>query len=189
MLPGQLAKENSTSLFHFDPGFKENRLRVKSRARNALMRPLWFAQPPVEPRGRDQIARDGETRLSRADPVLVHPGVVFTDPIGALARLQMARAYALAGDKAKARSSHRNLPGRERGGSCTHRDAVSLRVRSSVACTGWKKHEKPHELRLAPDVGLAKDTFHLGLEGVSAYAKLVRNLFARLAIENQASQA
>jgi hypothetical protein len=48
MLPAQPAKKNSTSLFHFDSGFKENRLQAKSRARNVLMRPLWFAQPLVE---------------------------------------------------------------------------------------------------------------------------------------------
>ena len=41
--------------------------------------------------------------------VLAHPGIVFTDPVGVLARLQMARAYALAGNRPEARSSYQNL--------------------------------------------------------------------------------
>jgi hypothetical protein len=139
MLPAQPAKRISTSVFHFDSGFKENRLRVKSRARKCADAASMFAQPRSNSRSRDHIALEGETRLSRADPslrckctnvekrlrrraismaylygmanlaqhygseaaagfqnVLVHPGIVFTDPSGALARLQIARAYALA---------------------------------------------------------------------------------------------
>ena len=38
--------------------------------------------------------------------VLNHRGIVFADPIGALARVQLGRAYALAGDKAKAKSAY-----------------------------------------------------------------------------------
>lgn len=34
--------------------------------------------------------------------ILDHPGIVISDPIGALARLQLGRAYVLAGDKDKA---------------------------------------------------------------------------------------
>ena len=40
--------------------------------------------------------------------MLIHPGIVFTDPAGALAHLQRARAYALEGDKTKAKFSYRD---------------------------------------------------------------------------------
>jgi len=38
-----------------------------------------------------------------------HRGIVLSNPIGALAHLQIARAYALAGDKDKARSAYRDF--------------------------------------------------------------------------------
>lgn len=41
--------------------------------------------------------------------VLAHPGVVGSDPVGALARLQLARAYAMEGDEGKAQDVYREL--------------------------------------------------------------------------------
>jgi tetratricopeptide (TPR) repeat protein len=41
--------------------------------------------------------------------VLDHSGIVLVDPIGALARLQIGRAYALSGDKASARASYEDF--------------------------------------------------------------------------------
>jgi tetratricopeptide (TPR) repeat protein len=41
--------------------------------------------------------------------ILDHPGVVMNDPIGALARLGLARAYALQGDAAKAKSAYQDF--------------------------------------------------------------------------------
>jgi serine/threonine protein kinase len=41
--------------------------------------------------------------------LLDHPSIVLVDPIDALARLQLARAHALAGDAAKAKSAYDNL--------------------------------------------------------------------------------
>lgn len=38
--------------------------------------------------------------------ILDHPGVTTTDPIGALAHLQLGRSYALSGDRGKAKSSY-----------------------------------------------------------------------------------
>ena len=38
--------------------------------------------------------------------ILDHPGIVVSDPIAALAHLQLGRAYALSGDVAKAKSAH-----------------------------------------------------------------------------------
>jgi len=41
--------------------------------------------------------------------ILDHRGIVFADPIGALAHVQLGRAYALAGDKAKTKSAYEDF--------------------------------------------------------------------------------
>ncbi len=41
--------------------------------------------------------------------VLDHRGIVVSDPIGALARLQLGRAFALAGDQSKAKTAYENF--------------------------------------------------------------------------------
>ena len=41
--------------------------------------------------------------------ILDHPGIVFTDPVRALARLQLARALTLDGDKTKARAAYQEF--------------------------------------------------------------------------------
>jgi hypothetical protein len=41
--------------------------------------------------------------------ILDHPGVVGTDPIGALAHLQLGRAFALAGDKVRAKTAYQDF--------------------------------------------------------------------------------
>ena len=41
--------------------------------------------------------------------ILDHRGIVVSDPIGALAHLQLGRAYALLGDKTKARSAYQDF--------------------------------------------------------------------------------
>ena len=38
-----------------------------------------------------------------------HGGIVVSDPIGALARLQLGRAFALAGDQRKAKTAYENF--------------------------------------------------------------------------------
>jgi eukaryotic-like serine/threonine-protein kinase len=68
---------------------------------------------PIYARGLAYIAAgDGAQAVDEFRKILDHRGVVMSDPIGALARLQLARAYAAAGDKSKAKSSYddfRNL--------------------------------------------------------------------------------
>jgi DNA-binding winged helix-turn-helix (wHTH) protein/tetratricopeptide (TPR) repeat protein len=44
--------------------------------------------------------------LTEFQKVLAHPGIVFTDPVAALAHLQLGRAYSRTGDKTRARSSY-----------------------------------------------------------------------------------
>jgi eukaryotic-like serine/threonine-protein kinase len=41
--------------------------------------------------------------------IIDHHGIVAGDPVGAFARLQVARAYARSGDKAKSKSAHEDL--------------------------------------------------------------------------------
>lgn len=41
--------------------------------------------------------------------ILDHPGVVLGDPIGALARLQLARALTMSGDASKAKAAYQDL--------------------------------------------------------------------------------
>jgi eukaryotic-like serine/threonine-protein kinase len=41
--------------------------------------------------------------------VLNHPGIVFNEPIGALAYLQLGRAYVLSGEDTKARSAYQDF--------------------------------------------------------------------------------
>ena len=41
--------------------------------------------------------------------ILDHRGIVLNEPIGALAHLQLGRAYAMQGDTAKARAAYQEL--------------------------------------------------------------------------------
>ena len=40
---------------------------------------------------------------------MIHRGTVISDPIGSLAHMQLGRAYALMGDKDKARTAYRDF--------------------------------------------------------------------------------
>jgi len=51
-------------------------------------------------------AHKGAEAAAEFQRILDHRGIVVSDPIGALAHLQLGRAYALSGDKTKARSSY-----------------------------------------------------------------------------------
>src|SRR5438105_1257398 len=71
---------------------------------------LFGALYPVYVRGQTYLAAHRGTEAAvEFQKVLDHPGIVLDDPIGALAHLQLGRAYALAGDKAKARSSYQDF--------------------------------------------------------------------------------
>jgi hypothetical protein len=40
---------------------------------------------------------------------LDHPGIVFNDPVGAAARVQLARAFALSGDTMRAKTAYQDF--------------------------------------------------------------------------------
>jgi DNA-binding winged helix-turn-helix (wHTH) protein/predicted Zn-dependent protease len=54
-------------------------------------------------------AHQGREAAVEFQKILAHRGIVLTDPIGALAHLQLGRAYALSGDKTKARSAYQDF--------------------------------------------------------------------------------
>lgn len=54
-------------------------------------------------------AHQGREAAAEFQKILDHRGIVVCDPIGALAHLQLGRAYALAGDQTKARSAYQDF--------------------------------------------------------------------------------
>ena len=65
---------------------------------------------PIYARGLAYLsAHQGAQAAVEFQRILDHRGIVVSDPIGALARLQLSRAFVLAGDKAKARSAYQDF--------------------------------------------------------------------------------
>jgi serine/threonine protein kinase/DNA-binding winged helix-turn-helix (wHTH) protein/tetratricopeptide (TPR) repeat protein len=65
---------------------------------------------PVYVRGEAHLAlRQGNEAAAEFQKILDHPGIVLNCPLGALAHLGLARAYALSGDLAKARSKYQDF--------------------------------------------------------------------------------
>jgi DNA-binding winged helix-turn-helix (wHTH) protein/predicted Zn-dependent protease len=65
---------------------------------------------PVYLRGEAYLAlRQGAEAAVEFQKVLSHRGIVVSDPIGALARWQLGRAYAMQGDTAKAKAAYRDF--------------------------------------------------------------------------------
>jgi serine/threonine protein kinase/tetratricopeptide (TPR) repeat protein len=65
---------------------------------------------PVYVRGEAYLAaHQGPEAAAEFQKILDHRGIVLSDPIGALARLQLGRAYALSGDKTKAKTAYQDF--------------------------------------------------------------------------------
>ncbi len=65
---------------------------------------------PVYVRGLAQLAaHHGAEAAAEFQKILDHRGIVLSDPIGALARLGIARAYELHGDRAKAKADYQDF--------------------------------------------------------------------------------
>jgi predicted Zn-dependent protease len=70
----------------------------------------WTALYPVFVRGEAYLAaHQGKEAAVEFQKILEHRGVVLFEPIGALARLGIARAYVLQGDAAKARAAYQDF--------------------------------------------------------------------------------
>jgi eukaryotic-like serine/threonine-protein kinase len=84
--------------------------------------PYEFAEPrsalhgnfgalyPIYVRGEAYMARkQGPQAVAEFQEILAHRGIVGSDPIGAMARLQLGRAYALSGDNLKAKTAYEDF--------------------------------------------------------------------------------
>jgi eukaryotic-like serine/threonine-protein kinase len=70
----------------------------------------WTALYPVYVRGEAYLAaHQGAEAAAEFQKILDHRGIVVIEPIGALAHLGLARAYALKGDTAKARTTYQDF--------------------------------------------------------------------------------
>jgi eukaryotic-like serine/threonine-protein kinase len=70
----------------------------------------WTALYPVLVRGEAYLAtHQGNEAATEFQKILDHRGIVSNSPIGALAHLQLGRAYVLAGDKDKARTAYKDF--------------------------------------------------------------------------------
>ena len=70
----------------------------------------WTALYPVYARGEACLAaHQGKEAAAEFQKILDHRGIVLYGPIGALARLQLGRAYALQGDTAKAKTAYHDF--------------------------------------------------------------------------------
>ena len=70
----------------------------------------WTALYPVYVRGEAFLAaRQGSEAAAEFQKILDHRGIVLNSPIGALAHLQIGRAYAIQGDTAKASAAYQDF--------------------------------------------------------------------------------
>jgi hypothetical protein len=68
---------------------------------------LNFVLYPVYLRGKAYLAaQQGAAAAAELQKILDHPGLVRNEPIGALAHLELGRAYVLSGDTAKGKSAY-----------------------------------------------------------------------------------
>src|SRR4029077_3769474 len=76
----------------------------------SIVETLKFVLYPVYLRGEAYLAaKQGTAAAAEFQKILDHPGVVRSEPIGALAHLQMARALVLAGDKVRAMNAYQEF--------------------------------------------------------------------------------
>jgi tetratricopeptide (TPR) repeat protein len=70
----------------------------------------WTALYPVYVRGEAYLAaHQGTEAAAEFQKILDHRGIVLNEPIGALAHLQIGRAYAMQGDTAKAKAAYQDF--------------------------------------------------------------------------------
>jgi predicted Zn-dependent protease len=70
----------------------------------------WPNMYPVYVRGEAYLAaHQGREAAAEFQKILDHRGIVLNEPIGALAHLQLGRAYAISGDTGKARAAYQDF--------------------------------------------------------------------------------
>ena len=71
---------------------------------------ISFCLYPVFARGEAYLAaHQGNEAAAEFQKILDHRGIVLNEPIGALAHLQLGRAYAMQGDTTKARAAYQDF--------------------------------------------------------------------------------
>jgi hypothetical protein len=72
---------------------------------------MWLgALYPVYVRGEAYlVAHQGTEAATEFQKILDHRGIVVSDPIGALAHLQLGRTFALSGDTIKAKTAYQDF--------------------------------------------------------------------------------
>jgi hypothetical protein len=70
----------------------------------------WNALYPVFVRGEAYLAaHQGAEAAAEFQKIIEHRGIIVNEPIGALAHLQLARAYAMSGDRVNARAKYQDF--------------------------------------------------------------------------------
>jgi len=116
---GKRFPEDTVAQFQYLPMIHAA-LALRSGAAGKAIEALTLAGPyemgtygilyPAYLRGEAYLAaKQGVAAEIEFQKVLDHPGVVIDDPIGALAHLGLGRAYALAGDSAKAKTAYQDF--------------------------------------------------------------------------------
>jgi eukaryotic-like serine/threonine-protein kinase len=79
-------------------------------APHSSMHGFFGALYPLYVRGMAYLAaQQGREAAAEFQKILDHPGIVVSDPIGALARLQLGRSYLVSGDRTRAKSAYRDF--------------------------------------------------------------------------------
>jgi len=99
------------SLDHSEPAKAIEFLQAASTYELGQPSPIvLLALFPVYVRGKGYLAaHNGSAAAAEFQNILNHPSLVLNEPVGALARLQLGRAYALQDDKAKARAAYQDF--------------------------------------------------------------------------------
>jgi serine/threonine protein kinase/tetratricopeptide (TPR) repeat protein len=98
-------------LRHNDPSKAIERLQSAGAYELGYSQPFQFGTMyPIYVRGEAYLAlHQGSQAAGEFQKILDHPGIVLNFPLGALAHLGLARAYAMQGDTAKARTAYQDF--------------------------------------------------------------------------------
>jgi predicted Zn-dependent protease len=98
---------------HSDPQQALNDLELAAPYELGLPAIAFYNWPnlyPIYVRGEAYLAANrGSDAAAEFQKILDHRGIVLNEPIGALAHLQLGRAYALQGDTAKAHAAYQDF--------------------------------------------------------------------------------
>jgi len=88
----------------------QSAVRYEFGTPRSTMHGFFGALYPVYVRGEAYLAaHKGTEAVAEFQKILDHRGVVINDPMGAIARLQLARAFALSGDSTKAKAAYQDF--------------------------------------------------------------------------------